>query len=348
MELISNIKVDKNKLFSNFKNIKNIGNFQMLSCIKLFFFKNKIFNNMANYMLILLLILSNISLLVFSIYDSKKIKKLIDIIIKVGKFKFKNKIIKKTNKIKNIIRKKNKKRDKKKIKNKNRISNQVTSENSYNYINGSMQNTESLTNIYLKILEFNDFELNGLSYKNALTNDKRTFFQIYWSLLKREHLIIFTFFSWNNFNLIYIKLTRFVFLIANDMALNVFFFSDESMHKLYVNYGKYDFIQQIPQIVYSTIISRLLEIFLCFLSLTDKHMYQLKDTIINNSFKSKNLNYIYKYMTMKLIGFYVFSCIMLLLYWYVVSSFCAVYQNTQISFIKDCILSFLLLLVFLD
>ena len=47
-------------------------------------------------------------------------------------------------------------------------------------------------------------------------------------------------------------------------------------------------------------------------------------------------------MTMKLIGFYVFSCIMLLLYWYVVSSFCAVYQNTQISFIKDCILSFLL------
>ena len=38
------------------------------------------------------------------------------------------------------------------------------------------------------------------------------------------------------------------------MALNVFFFSDDSMHKLFINYGKYDFFQQIPQITYSTII----------------------------------------------------------------------------------------------
>ena len=29
------------------------------------------------------------------------------------------------------------------------------------------------------------------------------------------------------------------------MALNTFFFSDDSMHKLFLNYGKYNFIQQI-------------------------------------------------------------------------------------------------------
>ena len=46
------------------------------------------------------------------------------------------------------------------------------------------------------------------------------------------------------------------------MAMNVFFFSDDSMHKLYLNYGKYDFIQQIPQITYSTIITQIIEIFL--------------------------------------------------------------------------------------
>ena len=60
------------------------------------------------------------------------------------------------------------------------------------------------------------------------------------------------------------------------MAMNVFFFQDESMHKLFLNYGKYDFFQQIPQITYSTIISQLIEIFLCFLSLTDKYIYQIK------------------------------------------------------------------------
>ena len=59
--------------------------------------------------------------------------------------------------------------------------------------------------------------------------------------------------------------------------MNVFFFSYDSMHKIFLNYGKYNFIQQIPQIVYTTIISNLLETFLCYLSLTDKYIYQIKN-----------------------------------------------------------------------
>ena len=64
------------------------------------------------------------------------------------------------------------------------------------------------------------------------------------------------------------------------MALNVFFFADETMHKMFLDYGKYNFIQQIPQIIYSTIVSQLIELLLCFLSLTDKHYYEMKSTNI--------------------------------------------------------------------
>ena len=49
---ISDIKVDKNKLIANFKDIKNVGNFKMLSCIKLLFIIENIFKNSGNYMLI--------------------------------------------------------------------------------------------------------------------------------------------------------------------------------------------------------------------------------------------------------------------------------------------------------
>ena len=59
--------------------------------------------------------------------------------------------------------------------------------------------------------------------------------------------------------------------------MNVFFFPDETIHKLYLNYGKYDFVQNIPQIIYSIIISKLIEIFLCYLSLTDKPIYKVKN-----------------------------------------------------------------------
>ena len=119
---------------------------------------------------------------------------------------------------------------------------------------------------------YSDYELNELEYIEAVKYDKRSFCQMYWATLKREHLIIFTFFNCYDYNLFAIKLSRFLFLLVGDMALNVFFFSDDSMHKIFLNYGKYDFFQQIPQITYSTIISQIIEVFLCFLSLTDKYI----------------------------------------------------------------------------
>ena len=61
------------------------------------------------------------------------------------------------------------------------------------------------------------------------------------------------------------------------MTLNVFFFSDETMHKMFLDYGKYNFLQQIPQIIYSKLVSQLIEVFLCYLSMTDKYFYEIKN-----------------------------------------------------------------------
>ena len=82
--------------------------------------------------------------------------------------------------------------------------------------------------------EYSDYELNELEYLEAIKYDKRSFCQMYWATLKREHLIIFTFLNYNDYNLFIIKLSRFIFLFVGDMALNVFFFSDDSMHKLFL------------------------------------------------------------------------------------------------------------------
>ena len=128
------------------------------------------------------------------------------------------------------------------------------------------------------------------------------------------------------------------------MALNTFFFSDDSMHKLFLNYGKYDFIQQIPQITYSTIISSLIEIFLCFLSLTDKYIYQLKSYLIKGNIR--NIKKIITYIHIKLIIFFIFIFIFFGIYWYIISVFCGVYRNTQIAFIKDSIISFSICLLY--
>ena len=72
---ISVIKVDKEKMFSNFKNIKNIANIKMLECIYLFLDTKNIIKNSANYMMILLMILSVVSVFSFICYNNVKIKK---------------------------------------------------------------------------------------------------------------------------------------------------------------------------------------------------------------------------------------------------------------------------------
>ena len=125
------------------------------------------------------------------------------------------------------------------------------------------------------------------------------------------------------------------------MAINVFFFSDESMHKVFLNYGKYNFIQQIPQIIYTTIISQLLEVFLCYLSLTDTYIYKIKK--MNNK---KMIKGILDCIKIKLVVFFIFTFLFFIFYWYTVTTFCAVYENTQITFIKDSLLSFLLDIIY--
>ena len=217
--------------------------------------------------------------------------------------------------------------------NSNRIINQLSND----------KNINLEINQYNKEAPLDNFELNNLEYEEAIKLDKRKFLELYWSILKREHLILFTFFNWNDHNIIFLKFIRFIFLVCTDMAMNVFFFSDDTMHKMFLDYGKYNFIQQIPQIVYSTIISNLIEIILCYLSLTDKLFYQMKKFNEKDTFTKAK---IIKCIKLKINFFFVFTFIMFLFYWYLITSFCAVYQNTQIAFIKDSLVSFCLGLLY--
>ena len=183
------------------------------------------------------------------------------------------------------------------------------------------------------------YELNNLEFALAKKLDKRNFFQIYLSFLKREHSIIFTFITKDDHNISTVKYSRFFFLLCTDMAMNVFFFADETMHKMFLDYGKYNFIQQIPQIIYSTIVSKLIETFLCFLSLTDKYYYQAKDF---KEISRQFLMGILRCVKIKIAFFFLFSSLMFIFYWYIITCFCSVYKNTQIAFIKDSLLSFVL------
>ena len=194
--------------------------------------------------------------------------------------------------------------------------------------------------------ELSDYELNDLDYSQALQLDNRNFFKLYWYLLKREHLILFTFFNWNDFNIFSIKLSKFFLAICTDMAFNVFFFSDESMHEVYTSGGEHDFIGQLAQMVYSTIISQILQIFISYLTMTDIPYYQIKELVNEKNISKKQAIPIMKCIKYKIIGFYAFTFSLFLFFWYLIAAFCAVYENTQRIFITDSISSFIIGLLY--
>ena len=193
--------------------------------------------------------------------------------------------------------------------------------------------------------DMNDDELNSLEYDKALVYDKRTFFQYYWSLLKKDNLILFTFLPTNDYNLISLKMTLFILSISLETTINAFFFTDETMHQIHQNNGEFDLIYQIPQILYSSIISTILNSLLQKLALSEDSFLTLK-RIKNYDKVVKDYENIRKCLIVKFIIFIVISFILMLFCWYYISIFCAVYINTQSILLKDILLSLLLSMIY--
>ena len=188
-------------------------------------------------------------------------------------------------------------------------------------------------------VKYIDEELNRMEYEKALKNDKRTYCQYYWSLLKKKHMIVLTFVSNNDYNVFTLKFSLFLLSISLFFSINTLFFRDSSMHTIYINQGKYLFIYQIPKILYSVLISFIMTVFLKRLSLSQNELIAIKNEI--DQIKSKNLAEQSKNcLKIKLFSFFFFGISLLLFFWYYISAFAAVYINTQLHLIKDTLISF--------
>jgi hypothetical protein len=127
-----------------------------------------------------------------------------------------------------------------------------------------------------KVTDLNIQELNSLNYEEALILDKRTYFQYYISLLKKKQLILFTFLPINDYNLISLKIALFIVSFSMYFTIEAFFFNDETMHKIYKKSGVYNILSQFPQVLYSSIVSSIINMILKSLSLSEKDILKIK------------------------------------------------------------------------
>ena len=193
-----------------------------------------------------------------------------------------------------------------------------------------------------KNMHYDNYELNHMGYFDASDLDKRSFLRTYWSIILREHYVMFTFVSRNDYNLFYIKIERFFILICTEMTMNGMFFVHETMYKKQT--GDTSFAQKIPQIIFSLLVSHAIEIILCYLGMTDVHYYEIK-ALPKKEKNDQRIFDILKCVKRKLIGFFIFTFLVFLFHWYFISAFCAVYQNTQLIYLRDSAISILVSLI---
>ena len=368
LPLISEIVINKDKLWNKFVNYKSFMNLNVMKCWKLLLFKKGLIKNIGNYILLIIILLCIIFLFIFISNDYKKIKKIIILLknqlkklekvhtkasknnikkIEVRKKqrakKCKNqfKRIRKHYKIKNIMTTEGKSTTKKLTKKKLNIDkskNQSSVKKELlNGKNKKQNNDNKITKNY------NDYEINSLRYKLALYIDKRTYSQYFFSLLRQKHLFIFTFCTKNDYNSRIIKIYLFFFVFSLYFSVNSLFFNDSTMHKIYEEEGTFNVMYQIPKSIYSSIICSMINIIVCYLSLTEKSIIYFKRNV-----KDVEKNYIKLLNSIKIkyTFFFIITFLFLLFFWYYVSCFCAVYNNTQIHLISDALISFGLTLIY--
>ena len=173
----------------------------------------------------------------------------------------------------------------------------------------------------------------------ALKYDKRTFLQYYNSLLLSKHILLFSFYSVDDYNIKIIKITLFFLSFDIYFAVNTFFFNDSTIHQIYEDGGEYNLSYFIPIIIISFIISYFIISFIRYFSLSERFLTEIR----NKEKLSKGQDIVQntkRCLIIKYIIFYVLSFIFLTFFWFYLSSFCAIFQNTQIYVIKNTFISF--------
>ena len=158
-------------------------------------------------------------------------------------------------------------------------------------------------------------------------------------MIKKNNLVIFTFFQKTDYNLPVVKYSLFLISLSLYFVINAFFFVNSAIHKIYENKGMVKFFLEIPKIIYSSIVSILCNLIINSLALSEKSLLKLKK--IKDKYKrDSNSAYLYVFLRRKITIYFVIGFVFLIFFWYFISAFCAVYKNTQVIYLKNCSISF--------
>ena len=206
--------------------------------------------------------------------------------------------------------------------------------------------------------------LDNYNYETAIKYDKREFWRIYYIILLSKENILNTFFFKSPLEKRPLRLSLFIFSYSCDFAFNALFYSNENISEKYHYKGEnlyfYTLINNLTISIASSMLSYLLiKTLSCLTNSNDtiENLFRNQEELLrkNSRYKVKSsdkkilfekLRKIFKILKIKIICYIIIEFFFLLFFFYYVTAFCEVFKNTQISWLSDSYISFLLSIPF--
>ena len=184
-----------------------------------------------------------------------------------------------------------------------------------------------------------EIDYDELNYYQALKKDQRKFLKIFKHTLTLKIDILSIILHIGKFEYFPILISTYILSITIDFIINALLFCDEVISSKYKNGGKLKFWESWILSVFSNIISKFFSIII--LQFTE---YNIKLEIITREVKNKNktkiklynysLDVIHKIRT-KIYIYFLLQNILLLLFTYYLTIFCALYSESQSALFKN-------------
>ena len=197
------------------------------------------------------------------------------------------------------------------------------------------------TNIEIpgKDLAYSDYDYLFLPYAIVISKDVLSYLMTYWNYLKFKQIILFTFFTQTKGILRTTKIALFILFIAFYMAFTALFFNDSIMRALYIYKGNANAAVHVPNIILSSICSFIAGLIVRYVCLNERDISKvLSET--HPTDREAMAKKVKKSSNVKLIILYAISGLLILLCWYYVSAFCAIFKNSQKNYLINFLLCF--------
>ncbi len=205
-----------------------------------------------------------------------------------------------------------------------------------------------------------EFLLDNYDYETAIKYDKRHFWRIFFILILNKENTINILLYKTPLDIYSLRICLFIFTYSCDLAFNAIFYTNDNISDRYHYQGEDLLLFSLVNNIVISLTSFLTGIILANVlqhlissrksyenafRIEEKKMRKLKNYKVSEKTKSKIYDKIKRISTIlqwKIAIFIIIEFSIMLFFYYFVTAFCAVYKNTQISWLADFFSSFLL------